>query len=64
MAKKRNCRRTPEESAIHAKAVKIRKMTDKQLVHYVEGRTAKGENESFTQEEKTGTGPQAINVAG
>ena len=32
MAKKRNCRRTPEEIAIHEEAVKLRKMTDEQLV--------------------------------
>ena len=33
---KRSCRRTTDENAIHNKAVKIRKMTDEQLVHYVE----------------------------
>lgn len=33
MSKKRNCRYTPEESVIHEKAVKLRKMTDKQLVN-------------------------------
>lgn len=32
MAKKRNCRRTPEEASIHEEAVKLRKMTDAQLV--------------------------------
>lgn len=32
MSKKRNCRRTPEEQAIHDKAVRLRKMTDQQLV--------------------------------
>ena len=31
MAKKRNCRRTPEEVSIHDEAVKLRKMTDAQL---------------------------------
>lgn len=35
---KRSCRRTTDENAIHNKAVKIRKMTDEQLVHYVEDR--------------------------
>ena len=29
---KRSCRRTTDENAIHNKAVKIRKMTDEQLV--------------------------------
>lgn len=43
MAKKRSCRRTDEENRIHEKAVKLRKMTDEQLVGYVEGRTAKVE---------------------
>lgn len=32
MAKKRKCRYTPEELAIHEQAVKLRKMTDEQLV--------------------------------
>lgn len=31
MAKKRNCRRTPEEASIHEEAVKLRKMTDVSL---------------------------------
>lgn len=32
MSKKRKCRLTPEELAIHDEAVKLRKMTDEQLV--------------------------------
>ena len=32
MAKKRKCRYTPEELNIHEEAVKLRKMTDAQLV--------------------------------
>ena len=32
MAKKRKCRYTPEELAIHEEAVRLRKMTDAQLV--------------------------------
>ena len=35
MAKKRSCRRTVNEDKVHEKAVKIRKMTDEQLVQYV-----------------------------
>lgn len=35
MSKKRNCRRTPEEVSIHEEAVKLRKMTDAQLVEKV-----------------------------
>ena len=38
---KRNCRRTEDEVRIHEKAVKMRKMTDEQLVHYVEDRVEK-----------------------
>ena len=49
MAKKRNCRRTMDESIIHEKAVKIRKMTDLQLVHYVEDRVEKARSEGFNQ---------------
>lgn len=40
MAKKRKCRYTPEELAIHEEAVKLRKMTDKQLVDKVRGSLA------------------------
>lgn len=40
---KRNCRRTEDEVLIHEKAVKMRKMTDEQLVHYVEDRVAKAD---------------------
>lgn len=32
MAKKRKCRYTAEEQAIHEEAVRLRKMTDRQLV--------------------------------
>lgn len=35
--KKRNCRRSPEEIELHRQAVEIRKMTDAQLCHYIEG---------------------------
>ena len=49
MAKKRNCRRTIDEEKIHEKAVKMRKMTDEQLVHYVEDRVAKAESEGYNK---------------
>ncbi len=32
MSKKRKCRMTPEEIAVHEEAVRLRRMTDKQLV--------------------------------
>lgn len=49
MAKKRSCRRTNDENAIHEKAVKMRKMTDEQLVHYVEDRVEKARSEGFNK---------------
>lgn len=47
MAKKRSCRRTVDENKIHEKAVKMRKMTDEQLVHYVEDRAEKARSEGY-----------------
>lgn len=32
MSRKKNCRRIPAEQAIHEEAVRLRRMTDKQLV--------------------------------
>lgn len=52
MAKKRSCRRTVDEERIHDLAVKWRKMTDEQLVHYVEDRVAKARSEGFNQGKK------------
>lgn len=49
MGKKRSCRRTTDENVIHDKAVKMRKMTDEQLVHYVEDRVEKARSEGFNQ---------------
>lgn len=49
MGKKRSCRRTTDGSIIHDKAVKMRKMTDEQLVHYVEDRVEKARSEGFNQ---------------
>ena len=40
---KRNCRRTEDEVRIHEKAVKMRKMTMRQLAHYVEDRVEKSQ---------------------
>lgn len=45
MTKRRSCRRTVDEDKIHDKAVKLRKMTDEQLVHYIEDRVAKARSE-------------------
>lgn len=52
MGKKRSCRRTMDENIIHDKAVKMRKMTDEQLVHYVEDRVEKARSEGFNQGKK------------
>lgn len=49
MAKGRSCRRTTDEKIIHDKAVKMRKMTDEQLVNYVEDRVEKARSEGFNQ---------------
>lgn len=49
MGRKRSCRRTTDENIIHEKAVKMRKMTDEQLVHYVEDRVEKARSEGFNQ---------------
>ncbi len=38
MAKKRSCRRTKTENKVHDEAVKMRKMTDEQLVSYINDR--------------------------
>ena len=50
--RKRTCRRTEDEVRIHEKAVKMRKMTDEQLVHYVEDRLEKARSEGFNSGKK------------
>lgn len=52
LAKKRSCRRTEDENKIHEKAVKMRKMTDEQLVHYVEDRVEKARSEVRNEAKK------------
>lgn len=49
MAKRRSCRRSVDENIIHDKAVKMRKMTDEQLVYYVEDRVEKARSEGFNK---------------
>lgn len=61
MAKKRRCRRTADENTIHEKAVKMRKMTDEQLVNYVYDSVEKARSEGFNQGKKKSTGIK-INV--
>lgn len=43
--KKRACRMTEEEKAMHARAVKIRKMTDAQLCEFIDHTYGKGMEE-------------------
>ena len=52
MGKTRSCRRTEDQNRIHDKAVKMRKMTDEQLVHYVEDRVEKARSEGYNQAKK------------
>lgn len=59
MAKKRSCRRTADEDRIHEKAVKLRKMTDEQLVQYVESTAEEARNEGFNQGKKSTAGMTA-----
>lgn len=47
--KRRSCRRTEDQNKIHDKAVKMRKMTDEQLVHYVEDRVEKARSEGYNE---------------
>lgn len=54
MAKKRSCRRTDDENVIHNKAVKMRKMTDEQLVHYFEEREEWADREGYNRGKKDG----------
>ena len=62
MAKKRSCRRTVDEDKIHEKAVKIRKMTDEQLVHYVEDRVEKARSEGFHRGKEAAHAKPAVNI--
>lgn len=61
MAKKKNCRRTVDEVKIHEKAVKMRKMTDEQLVHYVEDRVEKARSEGKNERLAKATSLRKVN---
>ena len=50
MAKKRKCRLTTEEQDIHAEAVRLRKMTDAQLVAAFKAANTSAESLRATQE--------------
>ncbi len=61
MAKRRSCRRSDDQNVIHAKAVKLRKMTDDQLVSYVENRVEKARAEGYNQGRKKAR-PEKVDV--
>lgn len=63
MGKKRSCRRTTNENIIHEKAVKMRKMTDEQLVHYVEDRVEKARSEGFNKGKGQKANPPQVDIA-
>lgn len=54
MPKKRSCRRTMDEDRVHEMAVKMRKMTDKQLVLYVEQRVENAREDGFCRGQEAG----------
>lgn len=62
MAKKRNCRRTTDENIIHEKAVKMRKMTDEQLVNYMADLVEKASSEGFNQGKAQASKCKSINI--
>jgi len=62
MSKKRSCRRSDNENVIHDKAVKIRKMTDEQLVHYIEDRVEKARSEGFNKGKTHSKPALAVNI--
>ena len=62
MAKKRSCRRTTDENILHDKAVKMRKMTDEQLVHYVEDRVEKARSEGFNRGKAQAPTSEPVNI--
>lgn len=62
MGKKRSCKRTMNENIIHEKAVKMRKMTDLQLVHYVEDRVEKARSEGYNQGKAQAPKYKSVNI--
>lgn len=62
MAKRRSCRRTTDENVIHEKAVKMRKMTDEQLVHYVEDRIDKAHSEGYNRGKSEAPKPKVFKI--
>lgn len=53
-----------DENIIHEKAVKMRKMTDEQLVHYVEDRVEKARSEGFNCGKEQAPKKKEIDIKG
>lgn len=49
MAKRRSCRRSAEENQWHEQAVKIRKMTDEQIIRFVESEAQQKYEEGYRE---------------
>lgn len=62
MAKKRSCRRTTDEDRIHDRAVKMRKMTDRQLVQYVEEQVEAARREGAARERAQAPRLQTVDI--
>lgn len=58
MAKKRSCRRSESEDKIHDRAVRLRKMTDKQLIQYVDGQVEKAGKDGLGDKKEKPSEPQ------
>lgn len=54
--KKKNCRRTDEERAVHDRATRIRKMTDTQLCDFIDSTYGRGMEEGAKLAEKQQAG--------
>ena len=51
--KKRSCRRTADEDRIHEQAIKMRKMTDEQLIRYVDSQISQAREEGKAEGAKS-----------
>lgn len=54
MAKKRSCRRTAGERLVHEAATKLRKMTDGQLMDYIDSQKSAARSEGYQNGYKEG----------
>ena len=54
MVKKRNCRKSSLEKLLHQRAVKVRKMTDKQLCQHIEDIKSNAYEDGYKDGKKQG----------